>query len=207
MNNVNHRRKALFVGIMGASALLLAEGTMAQDDVTNLGIEEMVVTAQKREENVQAVPISISTLSANDIERRGVQSAADLMSTVPNMAGFQSPGARGNASIAMRGVTSGSPANLSIDSSIIEAGPNPNGSCRVSPGRNATAGITVSSGSSGQWTWIRSAGRRHRCGACPAAIVRRNSNPAIQSRRRSRPTSRAPRSGRIGPFPAGNTVP
>ena len=118
MNNVNHRRKALFVGILGASALLLAEGTMAQDDVTNLGIEEMVVTAQKREENVQAVPISISTLSANDIERRGVQSAADLMSTVPNMAGFQSPGARGNASIAMRGVTSGSPANLSIDSSI-----------------------------------------------------------------------------------------
>ncbi|MBK6279754.1 MAG: TonB-dependent receptor [Gammaproteobacteria bacterium] len=118
MNNVNHRRKALFVGIMGASALLLAEGTMAQDDVTNLGIEEMVVTAQKREENVQAVPISISSLSANDIERRGVQSAADLMSTVPNMAGFQSPGARGNASIAMRGVTSGSPANLSIDSSI-----------------------------------------------------------------------------------------
>ena len=74
MNNVNHRRKALFVGILGASALLLAEGTMAQDDVTNLGIEEMVVTAQKREENVQAVPISISTLSANDIERRGVQS-------------------------------------------------------------------------------------------------------------------------------------
>ena len=118
MNNVNHHRKALFVGILGASALLLAEGTMAQDDVTNLGIEEMVVTAQKREENVQAVPISISSLSASDIERRGVQSAADLMSTVPNMAGFQSPGARGNASIAMRGVTSGSPANLSIDSSI-----------------------------------------------------------------------------------------
>ena len=87
MNNVNHRRKALFVGILGASALLLAEGTMAQDDVTDLGIEEMVVTAQKREENLQAVPISISALSANDIERRGVQSAADLMSTVPNMAG------------------------------------------------------------------------------------------------------------------------
>jgi hypothetical protein len=33
----------------------------------------MVVTAQKREENLQAVPISISALSATDIERRGVQ--------------------------------------------------------------------------------------------------------------------------------------
>jgi iron complex outermembrane receptor protein len=79
---------------MGASALLLAEGTMAQDDVTNLGIEEMVVTAQKREENLQAVPISISALSATDIERRGVQNAADLVSTIPNMGGFTSPGAR-----------------------------------------------------------------------------------------------------------------
>jgi len=118
MQHVNHRRKALFAGIVGASALLLAEGTMAQQDITSLGIEEMVVTAQKREENVQSVPISISTLSATDVERRGVQSANDLLSTVPNMAGFTSPGSRGNASITMRGVSSGSPANLSTDASI-----------------------------------------------------------------------------------------
>jgi iron complex outermembrane receptor protein len=118
MNNVNHHRKALFVGIMGASALLLAEGTMAQDDVTDLGIEEMVVTAQKREENVQAVPISISTLSANDIERRGVQSSSDLVGTIPNMGGFQPPGAKGNVAVTMRGVSSGSPSNLSLDTAI-----------------------------------------------------------------------------------------
>ena len=118
MKKMNHHRKALFVGIVGASALLLAEGTMAQEDITNLGIEEMVVTAQKREENVQAVPISISTLSASDIERRGVQNTQDLIGTIPNMGGFQPPGAKGNLSITLRGVSSGSPSNLSIDTAI-----------------------------------------------------------------------------------------
>jgi outer membrane receptor protein involved in Fe transport len=78
-------------------------------DRIHLGIEEMVVTAQKREENLQAVPISISALSATDIERRGVNNPADLLGTMPNMGGFTSPGSRGTSAITMRGVAGGSP--------------------------------------------------------------------------------------------------
>jgi iron complex outermembrane receptor protein len=117
MNQMKFQRKALVIGILGAGALLAADFSMAQpkSDVTNLGIEEITVTAQKREEDVQSVPISISTLSQSDIERRGVQNSQDLIGTIPNMGGFQPPGAKGNLSISLRGVSGGSPSNLSLD--------------------------------------------------------------------------------------------
>ena len=66
MSRIKFRRKALYLNI--AATMLFTNGVSAQNDLTQLGIEEVVVTAQKREENVQAVPISISTLSATDIE-------------------------------------------------------------------------------------------------------------------------------------------
>ena len=118
MSHRTHQRKALFAGIVGASALLIGVPAGAQQqNVTSLGIEEMVVTAQKREENLQAVPISISSLSATDIERRGVQNPRDLLATMPNVGGFEPPGGKGSMSIAMRGVSGGSPSNLSVDTS------------------------------------------------------------------------------------------
>ena len=100
-----------------ASAILAAGGADAQN-VTDLGIEEMVVTAQKREENLQAVPISISSLGAADIERRGVQNAADLISTLPNVSGFASPESRDTLSVSIRGVAAPGPSNLSNDPGV-----------------------------------------------------------------------------------------
>ena len=101
------------------SALLLVGAAnspqlLAQSKVTSLALEEVVVTAQKRAEDSQDVPISISALSETDLERRGVLNAGDLISTLPNMTGFEAPGARGNLSVNMRGVSSGSPSNLSV---------------------------------------------------------------------------------------------
>ena len=107
-------RLALSLAVAAGGALA-AGMAAAQEDLTNLGIEEMVVTAQKREENLQAVPISISALSATDIERRGVQNSADLVSTIPNMGGFTSPSSRGVLAINLRGVGSPAPSNLSND--------------------------------------------------------------------------------------------
>jgi len=52
-------------------ALILSGPTLAQDDseYSDAGVlEEVIVTATKRAENIQDVPISITTLSASDIE-------------------------------------------------------------------------------------------------------------------------------------------
>ncbi len=47
-------------------------------------IDDIVVTARKREENLQDVPLSLSAFSAEDLQRRGVENAYDLALFTPN---------------------------------------------------------------------------------------------------------------------------
>jgi len=54
----------------------------AADDTA---IGEIVVTAQKRAENVQAVPIAISAFTANALKERSVTSVVSLSALVPNV--------------------------------------------------------------------------------------------------------------------------
>jgi iron complex outermembrane receptor protein len=49
-------------------------------------LEEVVVTARRREEQLQDVPISIEALSMQEMELRGIESGADLNTAVPNLA-------------------------------------------------------------------------------------------------------------------------
>ena len=74
---------AFFVGMGGQSVV-------AQDDVNakpkgNYSIEEIVVTAQKREQRLIDVPISIVAMSAAEIEARGISNFEDLGLAVPGL--------------------------------------------------------------------------------------------------------------------------
>lgn len=55
-----------------------AEEAAAEADDAGQGLEEIVVTAQKREENLQDTPIAISVLSAEALDDRAVVSLLDL---------------------------------------------------------------------------------------------------------------------------------
>ena len=68
-------------------------------------IEEITVTARKRAESIQDVPISISALSATDIEARSLNSLRELGQFVTNVSYFQSGEiGSGPASVFIRGV-------------------------------------------------------------------------------------------------------
>ena len=82
------------------------------------GIEEIVVTAQKRQESSQDVPISITALGADTLEQRGLTNSGDLIGAIPGVGGFESPGSRGTTGLTLRGVSGGSPANLSVDPAV-----------------------------------------------------------------------------------------
>jgi len=58
-------------GVLLAIGLALPAGAIAQ-------VEEIKVTARKREENLQEVPISVTVLNAQDIQRKNINSLADL---------------------------------------------------------------------------------------------------------------------------------
>jgi iron complex outermembrane recepter protein len=69
-------------------------------------LQEVVVTAQRRTESLQEVPISISAFTATDLERAGMNEARDYLTLSPNVS-FADDGQTGNRSIriAIRGVS------------------------------------------------------------------------------------------------------
>lgn len=69
---------------LGASAPALAQQGENQQAQRGLSIEEIVVTARKREESLQDSPLSIVAFTAQDLERRGFANVAELRSIVPN---------------------------------------------------------------------------------------------------------------------------
>ena len=102
-------RRALSASLLATSAL--AAPALAQDtpaaDAANDG--EIVVTAQKRAENLQDVPISIQALGAEKLEQNQVASFDDYAKLLPSVS-FQSFGP-GQSQIYFRGVSSGANAN------------------------------------------------------------------------------------------------
>src|SRR5262249_47739259 len=51
----------------------------------SLKLDEIVVTAQKRPEKLRDVPVSISVITADDIDRRGLVSSEDYLRGIPGV--------------------------------------------------------------------------------------------------------------------------
>lgn len=79
-------------------------------DDANLKLDEVMVSAQKTEENLQNVPISISALSENKVNNFRIQNTRDLSSIVPNLYSSNPGDGRNVTSIRGIGTTSYDPA-------------------------------------------------------------------------------------------------
>lgn len=72
--------RLLCLGV-GAIAVNGSPPVLAQSRVV---LDEIIVTAQKREENLQEVPLSISAVSAEQLELRNIEGLDDLNGVAPN---------------------------------------------------------------------------------------------------------------------------
>src|SRR5471030_2630541 len=81
----------------------------AADNSSAGGLQEIVVTARKREENLQDVPLSIDVFSKKDMQNLGIASFDDYAEKVPSIS-FISEGP-GTQFFVMRGVSDGSNPN------------------------------------------------------------------------------------------------
>jgi len=70
------------VGTHGAIAQQAAQPAAS----AGTGLEEIVVTARRKEERVQSVPLAITAFSQSDIERKQIQTVQDLSRNVPSLA-------------------------------------------------------------------------------------------------------------------------
>ena len=92
-------RPLLQLAFASLSAALIAPPVFSQ--VTAL--EEIVVTARKREENLQEVPVSISVISDSLIDEAGIVEPRDFFEMTPGV-DFDTNGDRNNATPAVRGI-------------------------------------------------------------------------------------------------------
>ncbi|MDB6084636.1 MAG: TonB-dependent receptor, partial [Gammaproteobacteria bacterium] len=80
------RASALWLAFLLAAGVRAAEPTVvSQFDMANK-LDEIVVTARKREETINDVPVSITALSGTALERAGVSNIEGLIGTVPGLA-------------------------------------------------------------------------------------------------------------------------
>ncbi len=82
------------------------------------GLSEIVVTAQRRAQSLQDVPISVTAFDSEALERSNITAAADYLKRTPNVS-FQDDGQTGNrgVSIGIRGVSD----IKSLDNSVINS--------------------------------------------------------------------------------------
>lgn len=76
---------------------------LAQDNDTG-GLDEIVVTAQKRSESLQKTPISIVAMTSADLEKKGISDITDLRSQVPSLQVTPHPNSATTARVFIRGV-------------------------------------------------------------------------------------------------------
>lgn len=123
------KRMRSLVGTAGVSLLALAMSAPAwaqsatPDRSTEAGsttedsggLSEIVVTAQKREQNLQEVPIAISALGEAKISQLGIRDARDLSGLAPNVTVVQSTTSLAAAVISIRGLSPGGSESFGLD--------------------------------------------------------------------------------------------
>jgi iron complex outermembrane receptor protein len=67
------------------------------------GLEEIIVTARRRDENLQVVPISVAVLNATQLDQQSVLTASDLSRVVPGLSIQSTAANRADTTFSIRG--------------------------------------------------------------------------------------------------------
>ena len=110
---LKRRPLASQVGLLSSAslsaAMAIAQPSLAQEAMR---LEEVVVTAQKRSESLQDVPISISALDESALDNLNITSFQDYVMQMPSVSFSQRR--PGQASLFMRGISEGGNTNQSL---------------------------------------------------------------------------------------------
>ena len=107
----------LLAGTAMVAATAIAGTAHAQS--SNDGFSnEIIVTAQKREQSIQDVPIAVTALGGDALAANKIESVANLTGLVPGLVMRNTAGSLAAISFAMRGVNSNPSAPLRNDSRL-----------------------------------------------------------------------------------------
>lgn len=111
-------KRSNWVGLLLLAAGLQASIAYTQespDDTRSAGLEEVVVTAQKRSESLQDTPLAVSAVTADTIVARGISDVGSLNAIAPNLVISQTALSSTTPAVSIRGITGSEPI-LTVDS-------------------------------------------------------------------------------------------
>ena len=113
---MNRYKTIRSIALLGGT-ILGCVATAARADSGDAGaLQEVIVTAQKRAENIQEVPIAITAFDSKSLETRGVTDTDSFAKGVPNLHIKQ--GTTGVITIAIRGVSNNDPGNPGYENAV-----------------------------------------------------------------------------------------
>ena len=90
---------------MFALVLTMNFNVQAQESAPTLAIEEIIVTARKKEESIQDVPMAVTAIT-DQLNEGSVRRIEDIQAFAPNLFINRTPGIASGAAITIRGVAS-----------------------------------------------------------------------------------------------------
>lgn len=119
------RKSMLGISVLAlaVSAVTPAYAQTAENDADATSLGEIIVTAQKRSQRLQDVPLSVTALSAQQLERTPIHTIADIQTAVP---GLNISGRNNSGVVAIRGIgfdifTAGAEGGVAVHSDGIYA--------------------------------------------------------------------------------------
>ncbi|HKX80326.1 MAG TPA: TonB-dependent receptor [Novosphingobium sp.] len=97
------------IALVSCSALVaIGAGPQAhaQDSEESVGVRDIIVTAQKREQSLQDVPIAITAVTQDTLQSNRITNVTDLTSIAPNLTVLSAYGGSGIPAFGMRGLVS-----------------------------------------------------------------------------------------------------
>jgi iron complex outermembrane receptor protein len=94
--------------LLGAGATHAQTAPGPDSSFSQGALQEITVTAQKRNENLQSVPVAVTALSASELQQAGIVSTQDLPALVPSL-NFMNVGKFGQPRIRGIGTTADAP--------------------------------------------------------------------------------------------------
>ena len=102
---MNLFHKFLVLTISLVMTIPISFSVSAQDNTPTLGIEEIIVTARKKDESIQDVPMAVTAIT-EQLRESSVRRIEDIQAFAPNLFINRTPGIASGAAITIRGVAS-----------------------------------------------------------------------------------------------------
>ena len=108
MKTISHLlMSTILAGVMAAGPAHAQAAAAASPPAEQDGIADIIVTAQKRTESIQKVPVAVTALSKKELDSPTVQDIRDFAGRIPSLSIATVPSAPSAAAISIRGISFG----------------------------------------------------------------------------------------------------